>query len=115
MDASVINFSIRIRLGKDQIFFGPGVAQLLRLVEQTGSLLTATEHMGMSYSKAWKIVRKAETELGFTLLERHVGGLGGGSSKPTAECIDFLNRFENFQRDINEVADSLFIQHFGKR
>lgn len=71
-----LSFSLRVSLRRSEKFFGPGVASLLRLVERTGSLQTAAAEMQMSYSKAWKIIRKAEGELGFPLMERRVGGAG---------------------------------------
>ena len=58
-----LSFSLRVSLRRSEKFFGPGVASLLRLVERTGSLQTAAAEMQMSYSKAWKIIRKAEGEL----------------------------------------------------
>ncbi len=106
------NYSLRVRLKKEESFFGPGVAQLLRLVDQTGSLQTAAATMQMSYSKAWKIIRIAEKELGFSMMERHVGGAGGGSSQLTALGRDFVDRYESFQRDVYDVADKLFEKYF---
>lgn len=105
-------FSLRVSLKREQKFFGPGVATLLRLVERTGSLQTAAVEMRMSYSKAWKIVRAAEKELGFPLMERHVGGAGGGSSSVTAEGKRFLGRFERFDRQVHEAAEQLFLECF---
>ena len=41
-------------------FFGPGVAQLFTFIEETGSVRHASERMGLSYSKAWKMIRGTE-------------------------------------------------------
>lgn len=60
-----LSFSLRVSLRRSEKFFGPGVASLLRLVERTGSLQTAAAEMQMSYSKAWKIIRKAEGNWAF--------------------------------------------------
>ena len=43
--------SIRLTLEKEERFFGPGVADLLELVEEKGSIQGACSEMGMSYSK----------------------------------------------------------------
>lgn len=51
--------------------FGDGPYELLKRVEKTGSLHQATNQMGMSYSKAWRLIRALEERLGFTLLERN--------------------------------------------
>ena len=41
-------------------FFGEGPCRLLRAVEQTGSLRAAAASMGMAYTKALKLLRRAE-------------------------------------------------------
>ena len=40
----------------------------------TESMKDACGEMGMSYSKGWKIINRAEKELGYELLERRHGG-----------------------------------------
>ena len=112
MEPLHLKYSLRVRLIREKIFFGPGVGELLRLVGETGSLQTAAASMGMSYSKAWKIVRAAEAELGFALMERHVGGSGGGFSRLTEQGQDFLGRYEAFQREVYAAADTLFQKYF---
>ena len=52
--------SIRLTLEKEERFFGPGVADLLELAEEKGSIQGACSEMGMSYSKSWKIIKRAE-------------------------------------------------------
>ena len=52
--------SVRFRLAKGDTFFGPGVAEFLILVDQSNSMQTACKEMEMSYSKGWKIIKKAE-------------------------------------------------------
>ena len=71
--------SIRLTLEKEERFFGPGVADLLELVEEKGSIQGACSEMGMSYSKSWKIIKRAERELGYPLLSSHNGGTAGGT------------------------------------
>jgi len=45
--------------------FGQGPCRLLRCVEKTNSLHQAAHEMGMSYNKAWRLVRLMEERLGF--------------------------------------------------
>ena len=49
---------------------GRGVARLCELVDETGSLNKAAKEMGMAYSKAWRIMKRAEDFFGFPLLYR---------------------------------------------
>ena len=55
-------------------FFGEGPCRLLCGVEKTGSLRSSALSMGMSYSKALKILNNAERALGFPLTVRAAGG-----------------------------------------
>ena len=55
-------------------FFGEGPARLLHAIEEYGSLRTAASSMNMAYTKALKIIKNAETALGFALTSRTVGG-----------------------------------------
>lgn len=87
--------------------------EILQLVEKTNSLQTAASTMEMSYSKAWKIVRAAEKELGFKLMDRRVGGVGGGSSQLTERGKDFVTRYEHFYLESCEATDVLFKKYFG--
>lgn len=46
----------RIYLG-DEIAFGPGKAELLRHISETGSISESARRMEMSYNRAWLLVR----------------------------------------------------------
>ena len=41
----------------EEIALGPGKADLLALVDQTGSIREAAERMNMSYMRAWKLIQ----------------------------------------------------------
>ena len=49
---------------QDQKFFGEGPCRLLRGVQETGSLRASALQMGMSYTKALKLLKNAENALG---------------------------------------------------
>ena len=69
-----IRFVVSPRIMGEEKFFGPGIAVLLHRVEAYRSIRQATMSMGMAYSKAWAIIRRAERELGFPLLNTTTGG-----------------------------------------
>jgi len=93
--------------------FGEGPYRLLRNVERTGSLWKAAAEMGMSYSKAWRLMRNLEKRLNFPLLERHVGGASGGGSSITPKARDLLNRYKKFQKDVDRALEKIYRKHFG--
>ena len=57
--------------------FGPGVAELLKRVQEHRSLRAAAFSMEMAYSKAWQIIRTAEDGFGCKLLSSTIGGRHG--------------------------------------
>ena len=65
------HYHVKVRVYNESIDFGKGVAELLQRIEATGSLSAAYKAMGMSASKAWKILRRALTREGRLLLERY--------------------------------------------
>ncbi len=103
---------VSVKIKGSEIFFGNGIAELLEHIDKTGSLTEACGAMDMAYSKAWKIIKRAEKELGFLLVERKTGGQGGGGSILTQEGKDFLQRYINFRKDIEAHANKSFTKYF---
>lgn len=106
------HYSLNLRLSSDEKFFGPGTAALLRLIAEHGSIRVATKEMNMAYSKAWKILKKAEETLGFPLLNSQIGGKGGGGTTLTPECVNFLKTYSSFEKECYELTDQLFEKYF---
>ena len=61
-------YKLKIQVFNEQPDFGPGVATILSLVKETHSLRQRAS-IHMSYSKGWKIIGRAEQDLGFSLLK----------------------------------------------
>ena len=107
------HFDFRVRVFMEEPDFGKGVAQLLSFTREKGSLSAAYKSMGMAASKAWKILNRAEADLGVKLVERKSGGKQGGGSYLTPEGEDILNRYEKFQEEVKEAAKRSFLKNFG--
>jgi len=71
-------------------FFGPGRVELLKLVDETGSLNKAAKQMGMSYKKAWEMVTALNTQAARPLVILHTGGKKGGGSSITHEAKELI-------------------------
>ena len=95
-------------------FFGEGPFRLLLGVEKTGSLRAAAMEMEMAYSKASKILKQAETNLGFPLTIRAVGGKDGGGSILTPEGKHWLRQYEAYRDACIKANQSLYRQFFPK-
>lgn len=97
----------------EEVFFGPGIAQFLSLIDHTGSMQTACTQMHMSYSKGWKIIKTAEKQLGYPLLVTQAGGVEGGFSQLTPKTKDLLERYLGMEQELKKHAETLFITYFG--
>jgi molybdate transport system regulatory protein len=80
---SFMKKQIRVRCWIDidgEKFFGPGPAELLQYVAETGSISKAAQAMGMSYKKAWEMVTNLNTKGNKPFVISHKGGLGNSNS-----------------------------------
>ena len=89
-----------------------GVADLLELVEEKGSIQGACSEMGMSYSKSWKIIKRAERELGYPLLSSHNGGTAGGKSELTEKGKWFLQQYREMEEALRRKMEDVFREYF---
>ena len=96
-------------------FFGEGPARLLNGVQEHGALRAAAMSMDMAYTKALKLIRNAETALGFSLIRRSTGGKDGGGSCLTEEGKEWLKRYEAY-RDACKLSNSrLYLEFFPEQ
>lgn len=100
---------------KGEKFFGEGPCRLLRGVEATGSLRQAAEGMGMAYTKALKLLKNAETALGYPLTMRTAGGRAGGGSVLTPAGKEWLNRYEAYRDACNRANRELYSAFFPQQ
>ncbi len=104
---------VSLRIFGEEKCFGPGVAQLLRRVEEKHSLRAAAISMGMAYSKAWTIIKTAEKELGFSLLVSTTGGKNGGGASLSQQALSLLAAYEQYCADIRTYAQKEFDSRFA--
>lgn len=102
----------KVWIDNDGKAFGEGPYQVLKRIEETGSLHKAAMDLNMSYRKAWLMLQAIEKRLGFALLERRVGGVSGGGSNITPGGKKFLKSYEGFREDVKTVLEKTFRKHF---
>ena len=103
--------SVRIRVDDVKVF-GPGIAELLERIDRCESIRTATTEMKIAYSKAWTILRSCEAALGYPLIQRKVGGAGGGGSTLTPEGRSLLERYRRWEADCKAYAKEHLVEIF---
>jgi molybdate transport system regulatory protein len=70
---------LRLRLVlKPGIALGPGKADLLEAIAETGSLSAAAKRFAMSYKRGWSLVQELNDAFANPLVETEKGGSGGG-------------------------------------
>lgn len=105
--------TLRILVDGDKAF-GPGLAQLFEGIEAYGSLRRSAAAMGMSYNKAWNIVKNSETLLGRPLVRRQIGGAKGGGAALTDAGRDLLARYRAFEKAGKQALARLAEQYFER-
>lgn len=105
--------NVKLRFIENDTFcFGPGVYSLLSFIESEGSVRAASEEMGLSYSKAWRMIKDAESGFGFSLVERRSGGKDGGKAKLSDKGREILSSFSVLEKDVKEYAEEKFNKIF---
>ena len=102
---------VKLTLSTEERFFGPGVCELLERIRETGSIQAAAARMELSYTKAWKILNRAEEELGTSLITRVSGGRNGGSSTLTRAGEDTVREFREMETKLSAYAEELMKTH----
>lgn len=92
---------------------GPGRVQLLTLVAECGSITQAAKAMKMSYKAAWDAIDTMNQLAGQPLVERLVGGKGGGGTRLTARGLQLVRNFGLIERAHRRFVDQLSDQADG--
>jgi molybdate transport system regulatory protein len=89
---SPADFRLRLKSGKTLIM-GPGRADLLEAIAESGSLAAAAKGMGMSWRRAWLLVEDMNVSFDEPLVSASRGGKTGGSSALTPLGVEILQRY----------------------
>lgn len=76
------------------VLFGRGRFELLKTVDQLGSLSAAAKQMKMSYRAAWGRIRASEERLGLPLMEKAPVGRGLVLTPQARKLISLYRTFE---------------------
>lgn len=97
----------RIRLMRgDDILLGPGKADLLDAIDRTGSIRKAADDLGMSYMRAWTLVKTMNDGFVEPVVESTRGGSGRGGAFLTPTGRGVLAIYREMQRRSLEATRS---------
>jgi len=102
------NYSIgpRLRVFLSPDFaIGPGKAEMLAGIDETGSIAAAGRRMGMSYKRAWNLVDAMNQNFRVPVVEAVKGGRTGGGAALTALGREVLTRYQHMRKVTLEVIE----------
>lgn len=89
---------LRVYLGYEG-HLGPGKADLLTQIDESGSIIAAGKSMSMSYRRAWLLVDELNKMFKSPLVTASKGGKGGGGgAELTTLGREVLTRFRNMEK-----------------
>ena len=94
MSTKPAHLDLRIRLKRgESVVLGPGKAQMLESIAETGSIAAAGRAMSMSYKRAWMLIEAMNAEFGAPLVEKTRGGSAGGGAQLTERGAQILELY----------------------
>lgn len=88
----------------DHIFIGPGRADVLQGIAETGSIAEAGRRLGMSYQRAWSLVQAMNADFAEPLVEKQRGGQTGGGAALTAAGQQVLAAYREAELAARKAA-----------
>ncbi len=108
MPRAVAKTRIRVLFGS-AFAIGPGKADLLQAIEQTGSISAAARSMGMSYRRAWLLIDTMNQCFREPVVDTATGGKGGGGARITSSGLTVLRRY----REMEAAAAASVARHMA--
>ena len=93
------------RIGQGDVTLAARDVELLRAIDEHGSINAAATALGRSYSRAQQRIVELEGAFG-DLVERKRGGSGGGGSQLTDNARALLSRYDRLRAEFTGVAET---------
>ncbi len=99
---------------RKELLFGKGKTEVLLEIDKTGSIAKAAENLGMNYKKAWSHIKLLQKNLDDILVETKKGGGDDAGTKLTPKAMEYISKYKQLQKDIEEFANERFKELFLK-
>ncbi len=100
-------YKIEVRLWIEETegpFLGIGKIWLLENIRKTGSITNAAKEMKMAYRQAWQLVQEMNQRAERPLVEKVLGGKGGGGARLTEAGEKAISLFYEVEKRIKDFA-----------
>lgn len=98
-----VRIALRLKFDDDRLI-GPGRIRLLELIAQTGSISAAGREMAMSYRRAWLLIDDLNHTFKKPLVEKQLGGTGGGGAALTPLGREIVERYRKIEATIERAS-----------
>ena len=105
----------RLRIGKEKIFMGKGVREILDAIDEYKSIKKACEATGISYPKVLRLLKTFKTEFGFAAVVSGKGGSNYGGTQLTEKGRAILECYREIENEIAILAQKLVREKFKGR
>lgn len=100
LSSSPLDKKTRFRVEiKHAVAIGPGKADVLQFIAETGSLAQAARRMGMSYQRVWTLVAAMNADFIEPLVLKQRGGVAGGGAQLTPTGKRVLSIYRAIEDD----------------
>ncbi|AVI50953.1 molybdenum transporter [Pukyongia salina] len=94
-----------------EILLGEGRVNLLKAIEETGSLTKAAKCMEMSYKKAWRLVDTVNSRAKKPVVTSSIGGKSGGGTALTDYGRSLVSTFDAINHHCWDFLDKEIKQY----
>jgi molybdate transport system regulatory protein len=101
-------------VGSDYPAMGPGKAELISLIKDTGSISAAARRLGMSYRRAWQLVEALNNSFVEPVVITAVGGKRGGGAQVTSFGLAMVGEYRRMEHKASR-AIMKDLQRFSRR
>ncbi|MFT4698491.1 MAG: molybdate transport system regulatory protein [Flavobacteriaceae bacterium] len=84
---------------KNNVLLGEGRVQLLKAIEETGSLSKAAKTIKISYKKAWNLIDSVNKSAKKPVTINSIGGKGGGGAELTPYGKSLVTAFDEINKN----------------
>lgn len=89
----------------NHVLLGEGRVQLLKAINETGSLTKAAKSLNISYKKAWDLIDSVNKSAKKAVIQTSTGGKGGGGAELTEYGKSLITAFDDINKNCWNYLD----------
>ncbi len=96
---------------KNGVLLSDGRVQLLKMIDETGSLNKASKALNISYQKAWRLIDEVSKATTKPIIETKIGGSKGGGTSLTPYGKSLISIYETINKDCWQFLNEQLKKH----